>query len=64
MIPYFFLFGFGYTAKALAPNLITQGFKVIGTSRTPDEKELKVVLNYPTYKEGLTQVWRNDFAHQ
>lgn len=39
MSPYFFIFGFGYTAKALAPKLIAQGFKVIGTSRTPDEQE-------------------------
>lgn len=40
MNPYFFIFGFGYTAKALAPKLIAQDFKVIGTSRTPDEQEL------------------------
>ncbi len=39
MIPYFFIFGFGYTAKALAPKLIEQGFKVIGTSRAPDDHE-------------------------
>ena len=35
MNPYFFIFGFGYTAKQLAPALIAQGFQVIGTSRTP-----------------------------
>ncbi|CDZ76392.1 hypothetical protein BN59_00661 [Legionella massiliensis] len=39
MRPCFFIFGFGYTAKALAPKLIAQGFKVIGTSRTPNEKK-------------------------
>lgn len=39
MSPYFFIFGFGYTAKALVPKLIEQGFKVIGTSRTPEEYE-------------------------
>lgn len=39
MSPYFFIFGFGYTAKALAPKLIAHGFKVIGTSRTPDEQQ-------------------------
>lgn len=33
-----FIFGFGYTAKVLAPKLIAQGFKVIATSRTPDEQ--------------------------
>lgn len=36
MSPYCFIFGFGYTAKALAPKLVAHGFKVIGTSRTPD----------------------------
>lgn len=35
----FFIFGFGYTAKELAPKLIAQGFKVIGTSRKPDEQK-------------------------
>ncbi len=39
MSPYFFIFGFGYTAKALASKLISLGFNVIGTSRTPDEQE-------------------------
>jgi nucleoside-diphosphate-sugar epimerase len=39
MSPYFFIFGFGFTAKALAAKLITRGFKVIGTSRTPGEQE-------------------------
>ncbi len=39
MSPYCFIFGFGYTAKALAPRLVAQGFKVIGTSRTPDGQE-------------------------
>lgn len=38
MSPYFLIFGFGYTAKALAPQLITQGFNVIGTSRSPDKQ--------------------------
>lgn len=35
----FFIFGFGYTAKALAPRLIERGFKLIGTSRAPGEKK-------------------------
>ncbi|WP_454783319.1 hypothetical protein [Legionella sp. WA2022007384] len=26
------------------------------------KKELHVALKYPTYKEGLTQIWRTDFA--
>lgn len=39
MSPHFFIFGFGYTAKALAPKLIAKGFEVIATSRTPDEQE-------------------------
>lgn len=40
MNPYCVIFGFGYTAKALVPRLIAQGFKVIGTSRTPDKHPL------------------------
>lgn len=39
MNSYFFIFGFGYTAKALAPKLIAKGFHVIGTSRTPTIQE-------------------------
>lgn len=41
MNPCCLIFGFGYTAKALAPKLIAQGFKIIGTSRTPDKAEQK-----------------------
>lgn len=26
------------------------------------KNELKVILKYPTYREGLTQIWRDDFA--
>ncbi len=36
MNPCFFIFGFGYTAAALAPQLIQHGFEVIATSRTPN----------------------------
>lgn len=39
MSSYFFIFGFGYTAKALAPKLISQGFKIIGTSRKPEVQQ-------------------------
>ena len=39
MNPYFFIFGFGYTAKALADKLVAHGFNVIGTSRTPEYHE-------------------------
>jgi nucleoside-diphosphate-sugar epimerase len=39
MKPYFFIFGFGYTARTLTSKLISQGFSVIGTSRTPDEQK-------------------------
>jgi nucleoside-diphosphate-sugar epimerase len=39
MRSYCFIFGFGYTAKTFAPKLVAQGFKVIGTSRTPDKQE-------------------------
>jgi nucleoside-diphosphate-sugar epimerase len=57
----FFIFGFGYTAKNLAPELITQGFDVIGTTRTPDKIEskytnLKIIdLNYQSIEENLNQ---------
>ncbi len=33
MKPCFFIFGFGYTAKFLAPNLVKLGFNVVGTTR-------------------------------
>ncbi len=39
MRPYFLIFGFGYTAKKLAPELIAKGFKVIGTHRKPNQEE-------------------------
>lgn len=39
MNPFCLIFGFGFTAKALAPTLIEQGFQVIGTSRTPEKQE-------------------------
>ncbi|MCA0402251.1 MAG: SDR family oxidoreductase [Proteobacteria bacterium] len=39
MNPCCLIFGFGYTAKALAPTLNAQGFSVIGTSRRPYEQE-------------------------
>lgn len=39
MKPCFLIFGFGYTAKALAPKLISQGFTVIGTKRSLREEE-------------------------
>lgn len=26
------------------------------------KKELQVILKYPTYREGLTQIWRKDYA--
>lgn len=57
----FFIFGFGYTAKNLAPELIARGFDVIGTSRTPDKIEsksanLKIIdINYQNVEENLNQ---------
>jgi len=33
MKPCFFIFGFGYTAKFLAPKLVQLGFNVVGTTR-------------------------------
>ncbi len=37
MRSYFLIFGFGYTAKAFATKLISEGFSVVGTKRTPYE---------------------------
>jgi nucleoside-diphosphate-sugar epimerase len=60
MSPYFFIFGFGYTAKALASKLIANDFKVIGTSRTPDKQEqnnlgVKLIdFDSPTMKNHLS----------
>jgi nucleoside-diphosphate-sugar epimerase len=60
MSPYFFIFGFGYTAKALSPKLIEQGFKVIATSRTPDEQrqnnlDIKLIdFNCPSLENYLS----------
>lgn len=36
MTPYFFIFGFGYTAQALARSLAAQGISVVGTTRHLD----------------------------
>ncbi len=36
MSPCFFIFGFGYTARALSHHLISQGFSVVGTSSAHD----------------------------
>lgn len=38
MRPCCFIFGFGYTAKALTLKLLENGFKVIGTTRRPEEQ--------------------------
>lgn len=57
----FFIFGFGYTAQNLAPELIAHGFKVIGTSRTLDKTQPNSInpqiidLNYQSIEENLKQ---------
>lgn len=38
MKPSFFIFGYGYTASAMAEKLILQGYKVVGTTRAPEKK--------------------------
>lgn len=59
MKPYFLIFGFGYTAKFLAPQLILQGFKVLGTKRALDSalnnnREVKLIaFNDPKIKDYL-----------
>lgn len=40
--PVFFIFGFGYTAKFLAHELVTHGFKVIGTVRDKNKALVEV----------------------
>lgn len=44
MSPCFLIFGFGYTAKVLAPQLVSQGFRVLATSRTPDEQQANALV--------------------
>ncbi len=54
----FIFFGFGYTAKALTPKLIAQGFNVVGTTRTPSMANHGAQLinfNCPQLKESLKQ---------
>lgn len=57
MKPYCFIFGFGYTAKALAPCLLAQDFQVIGTSRTPDKQTIEGIslidFNCPNLESHL-----------
>lgn len=33
-------------------------------SNSKIKQELKIVLHYPSYKEGLTQLWRDYYAHK
>jgi nucleoside-diphosphate-sugar epimerase len=60
MSPCFFIFGFGFTAKALASKLLSQGFRIIGTSRTPDKQQnnhlgVKLIdFNCPRIKDYLS----------
>lgn len=60
MQPCCFMFGFGYTAKALAPKLISQGFQVIGTTRTlheqpKDNPKLRLIdFNSPDIEDYLS----------
>lgn len=61
MIPCIFMFGFGYTANALASPLISNGFRVIGTSRNPDKRHIDhpnmtfVDFNGLTLEHGLSE---------
>lgn len=58
MNPCFFIFGFGYTAQALAHKLIAQGFHVIGTSRSP-EKQKQNHLNLKLIDFDLVEIERH-----
>lgn len=56
MNPYFLIFGFGYTAKALSPKLLSQGFTVVATSRKPDSQNVELIdFNCPHLVEHLEQ---------
>ncbi|KIC13680.1 SDR family oxidoreductase [Leisingera sp. ANG-Vp] len=51
--------GFGYTARALAPRMLAEGWRVIGTSREPVEAEGVEMLTWPGQEvplEGVTHV--------
>ncbi|KTD46293.1 hypothetical protein [Legionella quateirensis] len=63
MSPYFFIFNFGFTVNSLAPKLITLGYKVIGTSRTPaEQQENNLDIKLIDFASTGTQIWRNDCA--
>ncbi|MEW2912020.1 SDR family oxidoreductase [Leisingera sp. JC11] len=51
--------GFGYTARALAPRLLAQGWRVIGTSREPVEADGVEMFTWPGQEvplDGVTHV--------
>ena len=51
--------GFGYTARALVPRLLAEGWRVIGTSREPVEAEGVEMLTWPGQEvplEGVTHI--------
>lgn len=57
MSPCFFIFGFGYTARALSHHLISQGFSVVGTSSTRDIQE------QPSLAPKIIDFNSDDVAH-
>ncbi|WP_424977087.1 SDR family oxidoreductase [Leisingera sp. S232] len=51
--------GFGYTARALAPQLLAEGWRVIGTSREPVTAEGVEMITWPGQQvplEGVTHI--------
>lgn len=60
MSPYFLIFGFGYTAKALAPKLLSQGFTVVATSTKPANPNVELIdfncLNLEEHLERATHI--------
>ncbi|MEX0301210.1 MAG: SDR family oxidoreductase [Leisingera sp.] len=51
--------GFGYTARALAPLLLAEGWRVIGTSREPVEAEGVEMITWPGQEvplDGVTHI--------
>jgi hypothetical protein len=54
MHPKMLIFDFGYTANYLAKKLAVLELHVVGTSRN---QELFVKLIYPTYREGLQNLY-------
>lgn len=63
--PYFFIFGFGYTAEFLVPKLIKLGFKIIGTTRNPNKlrQHQSLEVKLIDFNEQTIQIYLNNATH-